>query len=283
MAAASDMDRFLSHSGALDLTGIDWDDVPHHPLRPDEVRVLTYMMDVESHTITYMKELLSTPAIKAPRIQAFLSCWAYEEYFHGHALKQFLRAYGVAVDENRTAEIQEKTPLMTRIFGLGQWAVAKWAGERFIGVHMAWGATNELTTAEGYLRLVQRTEHPVLKELLTRIMKDERRHYAFYFQEAKDRLSDPKTARLTSALIRRFFEPVGADIRSRDEVDAVALMVFGDDEGLEVVRSIDRRIGTLPGLTGFRGVEAAMERSRARFGASLPPLAKPQEVAVAAS
>lgn len=266
--APAHIERYLGHSKALDLTGIDFDDVPNHPLRDDEIRALTYFMDVESNTIVYLKELLSTPAIEVPEIQAFLSCWAYEEFFHGFALKQFLRAYGVDIPDNRTASIQKNKGVMFQLRTIGQTVLAKWAGVRFIGVHMAWGAVNELTTAEGYLRLIKKTEHPILRELLTRIMKDERRHFAFYFREAQERLSDPKTAWLTSNLIRRFFEPVGADIRSLDEVDAVTLIVLGDEEGLETVRGIDKRIATLPGLEGFRGVEKCLERTRARYGAT---------------
>jgi hypothetical protein len=271
-AAVPHVERYFGHSKALDLNGIDFDDVPNHPLRPDEIRALTYFMDVEANTIVYLKELLSTPAIEVPEIQGFLSCWAYEEFFHGHALKQFLRAYGVNVDEGRTAKIQKNKGIIFRIRSLAQTLLAAWAGERFIGVHMAWGAVNELTTAEGYLRLIAKTEHPILKELLHRIMKDERRHFAFYFREAQERLADPKTAWLTSTLIRRFFEPVGADIRSLDEVDAVTLIVMGDAEGLETVRNIDRRIATLPGLEGFNGVEKCLERTRARYGTSLGSL-----------
>jgi hypothetical protein len=161
---------------------------------------------------------------------------------------------------------------MARLFVIGQTLLSKAAGERFIGVHMAWGATNELSTAEGYLRIIRKTEHPILRELLQRIMKDERRHFAFYYHQAQKRLEDPKTAWLTSNLIRRFFEPVGADIRSLDEVDTVAYMLFGDDEGLEIVRGIDRRIAKLPGLEGFHGAEDALERTRKRYEKRLPVL-----------
>lgn len=279
MSAPNRLEQHLAHSKALDVSGIDWDDVPNHPLREDEIQILTYFMDVESNTIVYLKELLSTPAIRVPEIQAFLSCWAYEEFFHGFALKQFLRSYGVPVDDNRTAEVAGSKSLVHHLRTIGQTVLAKLAGVRFIGVHMAWGAVNELATAEGYLRIIQKTNHPILKELLTRIMRDERRHYAFYYREAGERLADPKTAWMTSTLIRRFFEPVGADIRSLDDVDAVALMLFDDEEGMAVVRSVDSRIGALPGLEGFRGLEDSLQRSRERFGPSLGRLGAPAAAA----
>lgn len=268
-------DQHLSRSKALDISDIDWADVPNHPLREDEIRILTYFMDVESNTIVYLKELLSTPAIHEPKIQAFLSCWAYEEFFHGFALKRFLQAYGVPMAERRTEQNQQKKTLWNHLFLLGQTLLSKWAGARFIGVHMAWGAANEITTAEGYLRIIRRTDHPVLKELLTRIMKDERRHYAFYFHEAQTRLQDPKTAWLTSNLIRRFFDPVGADIRSRDEVDEVGLLLFGDEEGRQIMQRLDRQLASLPGMEGFDSLERVLDRTLARSGHRLQPAAQP--------
>ena len=32
-----------------------------------------------------------------PQITAFLSCWVYEELWHGEAFSDFLRAYGIEV------------------------------------------------------------------------------------------------------------------------------------------------------------------------------------------
>lgn len=270
MALANDVDVMLGNSGALDLSGIDWEEVPKHPLREDEIRVLTYFMDVEANTIVYLKELLSTEAIHEPKIQAFLSCWAYEEFFHGHAIRRFLQAYGVPLSEARVAQQQQQRGLLSRARLWAQNLVAWACGPRFIGVHMAWGAANELATAEGYLQLIRKTQHPILAELLKRIQKDERRHFAFYYKEAAERMADPKTSTLVNALIRRFFEPVGADIRSLEEVDMVACYLFADREGLEVVRSVDRKMAQLPGMEGFDGLERVMRRTLARHAMPWP-------------
>jgi hypothetical protein len=45
---------------------------------------------------------------------------------------------------------------------------------------MTWGAINEWCTHAGYARLIERERHPVLTELLERIMRQETRHVAFY-------------------------------------------------------------------------------------------------------
>ena len=50
----------------------------------------------------------------------------------------------------------------------------------FVALHMTWGAANELSTLTSYHRLIANTEHPELVNLLNAIIKDERRHFAFY-------------------------------------------------------------------------------------------------------
>src|SRR5205809_869791 len=89
-----DPDAYAARSRALDLSAIAWDDVPRHPLSPDVLRTLRYMQDIESHTIVYLRTLLSTRAMDDPEVATFLACWFYEETFHGRALARFLAAAG---------------------------------------------------------------------------------------------------------------------------------------------------------------------------------------------
>src|SRR5215831_8083469 len=100
--AAFDIDAYLSRSGALDLTGIDWEDVPRHPVPAEVIRTLKYMQDIESHTIVYLRSLLATRAIDDPDVARFLACWVYEESFHGLALERFLAAAGHPVGPRPT-------------------------------------------------------------------------------------------------------------------------------------------------------------------------------------
>src|SRR5262245_46327283 len=92
-----DLDAYLGRSRAVDLSGIDWDAVPRHPVTPETVRTLRYMQDIESHTIVYLRSLLATRAIDDPGVASFLACWIYEETFHGIALARFLEAAGFPV------------------------------------------------------------------------------------------------------------------------------------------------------------------------------------------
>ena len=57
-----------------------------------------------------------------------------------------------------------------------------------MAMYLAWGAVNEWTTQAGYQQLSRIAKHPVLSELLSRIVRQEGRHIAFYQQEAAQRL-----------------------------------------------------------------------------------------------
>jgi hypothetical protein len=61
------------------------------------------MMDIETHTSIYLRDLLATPAAYEPDVTAFLSCWVYEELWHGEAFSRFLgeAGWGLAPDLER--------------------------------------------------------------------------------------------------------------------------------------------------------------------------------------
>src|SRR5436190_5181731 len=90
-----DIDRYLRSSRKVDLSRVEWQDIPAHPLTDGDVMCLHYMMDIETHTVIYLRDLLATRAAKDPYVTAFLACWVYEELWHGEAFSDFLRAYGI--------------------------------------------------------------------------------------------------------------------------------------------------------------------------------------------
>ena len=81
---------------------------------------------------------------------------------------------------------------------------------------MAWGAVHECTTIHAYQRLVQSNNHPVLNDLLKRIISDEARHFSFYMWQAERRLSKPATSRRVRALMDRLYAPVGTNHQPDD-------------------------------------------------------------------
>jgi hypothetical protein len=278
-----DLDRYLRASKKLDLSGLDWEDIPNHPLADGDVMAMHYMMDIETHTVIYLRDLLATRASGDPQITAFLACWVYEELWHGEAFSDFLRAYGIEVP----AELKlpdGRTPMPTRAARTQRFREQLGVGHQlsllptmmgsmlfrdFIALHMTWGAINELTTLTAYHALIRRSDHPVLHQMLRRVVQDERRHFAFYRAQGKARLARaPRRARrLVRWVFENFWTPVGAGVKSQEEVDALALYLFGyDDRGREMMREIDETVGEIPGLEGLTLLEdvldEALERAR---------------------
>jgi hypothetical protein len=282
-----DLDRYLRASRKLDLSALDWGDIPRHRLSDGDVMCMHYMMDIETHTVIYLRDLLATRAANDPQITAFLSCWVYEELWHGEAFSDFLRAYGIEVPSEPKLP-DGSTPMPTRSTRTRRFREQLGIGHKlsllptmlgamlfpdFIALHMTWGAINELTTLTGYQQLIRRSEHPVLHQMLRRVIQDERRHFAFYRAQGKARLAaaPARTRRAVRWAFERLWTPVGAGVKSQEEVDALALYLFGDaPEGRQAIREIDAVVAEMPGLEGLRLLEdmldQALDRARRRPG-----------------
>jgi rubrerythrin len=279
-----DLDRYLRNSKKVDLSGIDWEEIPKHALSDGDVMCLHYMMDIETHTVVYLRDLLATRVAADPQITAFLSCWVYEELWHGEAFSDFLRAYGIEVPAEPKLP-DGSTPMPTRPnrwrnirvrLGIGNGLsllptmLGSTATRDFAAIHMMWGAVNELTTLTGYHALIRRSNHPELQKLLRKVIRDERRHFAFYRAQAKARMQRSRAARrLVRWALAHLWTPVGAGVKTEEEVDALAIYLFGDGlEGREQIREIDRTIADLPGLVGMRLLEdyldCALDRAAER-------------------
>jgi len=273
-----DVDRYLRNSKKVDLSGIDWEDVPNHPLTDGDVMCLHYMMDIETHTVIYLRDLLATRAAQDPHVTAFLACWVYEELWHGEAFSDFLRAHGLEVPAEprlpdgsrplptrptRTRRLREQMGVGHQLFVLPS-MLGSMLVRDFVALHMTWGAINELTTLTGYHQLIRRSEHPVLHAMLRRVIQDERRHFAFYRAQGKARLAAAprRTRKVVRWIFENFWTPVGAGVKSQEEVDALALYLFGDSpEGREGIREIDHTIQEIPGLEGLTLLEDTLDRA----------------------
>src|SRR5207244_571671 len=139
-------------------------------------------------TIVYLRALLRTAVIDDPDVVGFLTCWVYEEYFHGRTIREFLKASGVDLHKDRYVEVRRNTSLRERFEEFGASVLARFS-RHFDAAYLTWGAVQELTTLESYAVLAARTSNPLLKTVLTRIIKDERRHFSFYYNKALTRLN----------------------------------------------------------------------------------------------
>jgi hypothetical protein len=253
------IDSYKARAGRLDLEGIEFGEFKARPLAPDALRSLRYMHDIEHHTVCYLRDLLLTPAHQDPEITSFLSCWAYEEMWHGEAIGAVLEAHGEVAGASRVAALRRGHRRRQAVTTLSTIASAAFAGQSFLALHMTWGAVNEWTTQAGYARLSETAGHPTLRELLRRIMKQEGTHIDFYASEAARRLADnPKAQRLTRFALSHWWRPVGSGVMPKREVGFLVNYLFAGQKGREVLERIDRRVDRLPGQRDLHLLERAV-------------------------
>lgn len=254
------IDDYKEHSGPVEVDDIDFEAFRDDPLPPDAIRALRYMHDVEYHTVCYLRDLLVTPAHRDPEVTAFLTIWNYEEMWHGEAIARILDAHGEPSSEPRIDALRRRLRIGDRLAPVTHSLASIAVGKAWTAVHMTWGALNEWTAQAAYGRLSSRTDHPVLRPLLKRLMRQEGKHVDFYATQARERLESSRFARrLTRWTMRNYWGPVGSTIMPRSEVDFVVDYCFGGDEGRKLAQRIDRRMDRLPGLAGLGLAEGTIE------------------------
>src|SRR5579859_2938640 len=223
------IERYKKESRKLDTTGVEWDRIRDHPLSKGDLFFLHYAMDVENHVPLYLSHLLVTRACMNPVITTFLSLWAYEELWHGENLSRFLVEYGIPLENDTRIRNLRSDMGVSNSLSILSTMLMSWALDDFAALYLSIGACNELSTTMAYGALARNCEHPVLRDLLGRIQKDERRHFAFYYNSAKEWMTDNPTAqRVDRFMLEHIWVPVGKGVKTQEEVDTLAIHLFGD-------------------------------------------------------
>jgi hypothetical protein len=252
MAETFSIERFMDASQKVDLSDIDWSEVPKHPLTPEELRALRYFMITEGSTFFYVKALMQTNAVlEEPDFAPFLCVWMYEEEFHGRAFRKFIESYGIPVDATYRKNLFVKRGIGERIDEVGQVVLSKMFPDGWPAVHMVWGVIQEFTTYMAYQAIIERMNHPVLTTICQRIMKQELKHFAFYKSQAEKRLAGSKSAqRLATQALKVGWTPVGDGMNHKDDVAHAIRYLFDGLDG-PVIKQIEKRVQELPGLEWF--------------------------------
>ncbi len=266
------IEKYTKMVAPIDVRDLDLANAFHtHRLDADVLRCLRYMHDIELHTICYLRDLLVTSAHRDPEITTFLTFWSFEEYWHGEAIATVLRAHGEDAGATRVRELRRTRRVAEASKPFAHGLASLVVGPSMTAVHMTWGAVNEWTTQAAYARLAQRCDHPVLAEMLRRIMRQEGRHIDFYAAQASARLAGNRRAQwLTRQALKRFWAPVGSDVMPEAEVRHLISFLFGGDDGMAMVARIDRRIDGLSGLGGLALVGKARASMTGEFGDDRP-------------
>lgn len=256
------IEKFQEQGGRLRTDDLDVESFRTQPLSPEVLRCLGYMHDIEYQTIMYTRELLLLPMWKDPQFTAFLTLWNYEEYWHGQALGQVLAMHDRPAHDARLTAMRTWNKRYLSWSPAIFWALGKGV-RKFPAVHMTWGAINEWTANAAYNRLSQIADHPVLTELLGRIMRQEGRHAGYYAAWSRELLADDRRAqRVTSWFLRHQWAPVGNGDVPKIETSFTTAYLFGSGEGSGFVDRIEERIDALPGLGGLNLVRSAIESAR---------------------
>ena len=267
-----DIAEYTATAHRVPVDDVDFSAFGEQPLSASALRCLRYMSDVESHTICYLRDLLVTPSHKDPAVTAFLTMWAYEEFWHGEALDAVLRAHHVEADYGHIRKVRLAQGFHDRLAPIEQSLAATIIGDDFVAVHMSWGAINEWSAHSAYARLIERENHPELTKLLRRIQHQESRHLAFYNSQARERLARSKRARkLTRFALRKFWAPVGSTIQPKAETRFVLDYLMGGADGAKHIVRLDRKVDTLPGQEGLDLVSTAVSKFGVGPKAAQPP------------
>ena len=247
-----DIERLMDGSGRVDLSDIDWSEVPKHPISPEGLRTLRYFLMTEGSTVFYAKGLMQTRAIyREPEFAPFLCVWMYEEEFHGRAFTKFMEAYGESIDTGFRGSMFLGRGPSERLQEYGQNALSVMLPEAWPAVHMVWGAIQEFTTYTAYQALIDRIDHPILNVICQRIMKQELRHYAFYAAHAKKRLlALPRAQKLATLALKLAWVPVGVGMCSEDDAVHAIRFLFDGVDG-EAIKTVEKKVQSLPGLEWF--------------------------------
>ena len=260
---AFEIDRFMDLSKAVDLSDMDWEYVARVGVTDDEAKCLRYMADIESHTILYLRDLLAGHTSRDAEVTSFLSCWVYEETYHGRAIDKLLTVAGRPPEANRYEKTSEGASWREDLEAFLSHSAAK-ATKHFAAAHMAWGAINEMMAASAYTQLARHTKNKELSKLLLKLSKDERRHQSFYYSQAEKRLAASPVARFLAKLaLSRFWTPVGMGVGEADGIQFIASFLYDDENGAQELRHMDRAMQKLPGLEwwnkGYEMVSGAMK------------------------
>jgi len=252
---------------------IEWHRVREFPLDQRLVPVLMYMRDVEALTEMYYNELRRTPTGKDPVISKFMERWGIEEITHGEMLNRFLVESGVESGAKWQDEVRVNVSNFYRFNSRMITSLTNLVGRKFTATHMTFGAIHEMSTTQGYRRLMKLADHPVLTQILNGIIREESAHTKFYLSIARLELRGNELAqKIARYVIDHFWQPVGQGSLPKKRTDYVIATLFGGADGRDCAeRTVSERIRQLPGFSDLTRIMETVDQICASQRISLVP------------
>lgn len=238
------------------ISRIDWSAVGKYPIDEKFVPVLMYMRDIETLTDVYYEELRRTPTGKDPIIRKFMERWSAEEQTHGELINRFLNEAGIPTEEKWQKNVISSVSTSYTITNYLITTLATLIGKRFTATHMSFGAIHEMSTTQGYRRLSEIADHPILSQILKAIIREESTHTTFYRSVARLELQKSEISqKLSRFIIKHFYVPVGGGAKSSQELNYTIATLFGGEGGMNrIEHNVSEKIQTLPGFQGLTKV-----------------------------
>ncbi|HEY1556212.1 MAG TPA: ferritin-like domain-containing protein [Kofleriaceae bacterium] len=250
----SDIAQHIAVSQRVEIEDLDWALAKKIGLTAQEVESLKFFADIESQTVYYFLEVARLHVARDPELLTFLTMWNYEEYFHSHAITRLMQECGVQVESatERSTRIHAGARLRAKLEEIAESIMARFVPQRFVALWMFWGTLQECLTTQAYEEIIRSTKNPVLAEMFRRIAKQERRHFAYYFGQARDRLEgNPRNQKFCRYIVQKFYAPVGAGVKNPAQTAALVANLFPGQRIFEVMSYIERRMAQLPGMAGL--------------------------------
>jgi rubrerythrin len=266
----SDIAQHLAVSGRVDIEDLDWAKARQIGLTKQEIESLQYFADIESQTVHYFLEVAKLKVARDPELLTFLTMWNYEEYFHSYAILRLMKECGVPVESatDRAQTVRAGARFKAKAEDFIQGMISKVMPKTFVALWMFWGSLQECLTTQAYEEIARTTQNPVLAEMCRRIAKQERRHFAYYYNQAKDKLAGQRFAqRFVRWIANKFYAPVGGGVKTDEEGARLVAQLFPNDRIFEVMGYVEKKMALLPGM---EGLECAT-RWAARVQPMLPP------------
>ena len=244
------------------LAAIPWHKMSDYHLDERLVPVLLYMRDVESLTDMYHHELLRTPTGKDPHISKFMERWGLEEMAHGEVLNRFLNEAGYETDDKWQTQVRRSVGMIYNANAFLLTTLTNLIGRKFTATHMTFGAIHEMSTTQGYRRLMKLADHPVLTHILNAIIREESAHTKFYASVAKLELRKNEFAqKIARFVVEHFWAPVGQGSLPKSRTENLIATLFGGDDGLEMLdKTVTKRVQDFPGFSNLNKINETARR-----------------------
>lgn len=264
--AAFDLKAFTRAPRDLRGEGLGIDAAVNLPA--EALHTIAYLADVERDSIALLRNVLVTPTHAEAEVTAFLTTWAYEQYWLAAALDAVLAANGhehVALRPGLGARLRRLFD--DRLRPTVDAIRTNLLGEDIVAGHMVTGLLDVEISRLAYARLA--ALEPACAPLAAAIERTKERHAHFYAEQARARLAGSPGARaLARSALRAWMWP-GARYGQHASAARTLRYLLADPAARAGVAAIEAGLARLPGLANTGVLRAELGRfapGRAAWG-----------------